>query len=92
MEIIFGPVPINLVNVEPSNIKENWPRFIIVLDVNFTVISPLVPSTLSSVNAKLTGVIKLSCDYPNLTWDHVNNISSRPLTNITRSPPVCRYS
>ena len=35
---------------------------------------------------KPTGVLKLFCDHPNLTWDHVNNIPSRPLTGITKGP------
>ena len=26
------------------------------------------------------------CDHPNLTWEHVNKIPSRPLTNITKGP------
>ena len=41
MESIFGAPPINPVNVEPSIINENWPRFNIISDVNFTVNSPL---------------------------------------------------
>ena len=40
MEGVFGPHPINLVNVEPSIINENWPGFIIISDVNFTLNSP----------------------------------------------------
>ena len=40
MESIFGPVPINPDIVEPSIINENWPRFNIISDVNFTVNSP----------------------------------------------------
>ena len=35
---------------------------------------------------KPTSVIKLFCDHRNLTWDHVNNIPSRPLTSITKGP------
>ena len=31
----------------------------------------------------LTDVIKLFCDHPKLTWGHLNNIPSRPLTSIT---------
>ena len=45
MEGIFGPPPINPVNVEPSIIIENWSRFNILPDVIFTVNSPLVPYT-----------------------------------------------
>ena len=68
---MFGPVAINPVNIEPSIINENWPRFNIISDVNFTVTSLLVPCILSSVNVKPTRVLKLSCDHPNLTWEHV---------------------
>ena len=50
------------------------------------VTSPLVPCFVSGVNVKPTGVIKLFCDHPNLAWEHVNNIASRPLTNITKGP------
>ena len=49
-ESIFGPAPINPINIEPSIINENWPRFDNISDVNFTVNSPLVPRTLSGVN------------------------------------------
>ena len=52
MESIFGPVPTNPDNVEPSIINENWPRFNINSDVNFTVNSPLVRCILSSVIVK----------------------------------------
>ena len=86
MEGIFGPLPINPVNVEPSSINENWPGFDIISEVDFTVKSPLVPCILSGVNVKPTGVIKLFCDYPGLTRDHVINIPSRPLTSITKGP------
>ena len=41
---------------------------------------------MSSVVVKLTGVLKLFCDHPNLTWAYVNNIPSRPLTSITKGP------
>ena len=40
MENIFGPVPINPVNIEPSIINENWPHFKNISDVTFTVLSP----------------------------------------------------
>ena len=86
MESIFGPAPNYPVNIESSVINENWPRFIIISDVNFTVNSPLVPCILSGVNVKPTGVLKLFCDHPNLTWNFVNNIPSRPLTGITKGP------
>ena len=43
IERIFGPPPFNPVNVEPSIINENWPRFDFISDVNFTVNSLLVP-------------------------------------------------
>ena len=86
MESIFGPPPINPVNIEASLINENWPRFDIISDVNFTVNSPLVPCILSGVNVKPRGVLELFCDHSNLTWNHVNNIPSRPLTGITKGP------
>ena len=56
MEGLFGPLPINRVNVEHSIINENWPRFNIISAVNFTVNSPLVPCILSGVNVKPMGV------------------------------------
>ena len=86
MESIFGPMPINPVHIADSLINENWPRFDIISDVNFTVNSPLVPCILSGVNVKPKGVLKLFCDHPNLTWNYVNNIPSRPLTGITKGP------
>ena len=85
-EIIFGPPPINPVNIEDSFINENWPRYNIISDVNFTVNSSLVPCILSGVNVKPTGVSKVFCDHPNLTWNHLTNIPSRPLTGITKGP------
>ena len=95
MESIFGPVPNNPINIEPSNINENWPRFNNVSDVSFTVNSPVVPRVLSSVNVRPTGVSKLFCDDPSLTWDHVNNITSRPLVNISKGPQyafkLCKF-
>ena len=84
MEGIFGPPLINPVNIEDSLINENWPRFNIISDVNFTVDSPLVPCILSGVNVKPTGVLNVFCDRPNLTWNHLTNILSRPLTGITK--------
>ena len=86
MEGFFGPPPINPVNIDDSLINENWPRFNIISDVNFNVSSPLVPCILSGINVKPTGVLKLFCDHPNLTWNHVNSIPSRPLTGITKGP------
>ena len=77
LESTFGPVPINPINIELSNIRENWPRFINISDVTFIVNSPR-PCILSSINLKPTGVLKLFCDHPNLTWEHVNNVFSRP--------------
>ena len=56
MENIFWPALINPVNVEPSIINENRPRFNIISDVNFTVNSSHVPCILSSVKVKPTGV------------------------------------
>ena len=86
MESIFCPPPINPVNIEDSLINENWPRFNIISDVNFTVNSPLVPCILSGVNVRPTGVLKVFCDHPNLTWNPLTNIPSRPLTGITKGP------
>ena len=86
MESFFAPPRINPVNIESSVINENWPRFNIISDVNFTVNSPLDRCILSGVNLRPKGVKKLFCDYPNLTWNHVNNIPSRPLTAITKGP------
>ena len=86
MESIFGPALINPVNIEDSLSNENWPRFDVISDVNFTVNSPLVPCILSGVNVKPTGLIKLFFDNPILTWNHVNNIPSRSLTVITKDP------
>ena len=86
MESLFGPPPIDPVNIAPSVINENWPRFNIISDVNFTVNSPLVPCIFSDVSVKPTGLLKLFCDHPNLTWNHVNNIPSRHLTGITKGP------
>ena len=86
LESSFGPVLNNPVNIEPSIIDENWPCFNIISNVNFIVNSSLVQCMLSSVNVKPTGVSKLFCDYPNLIWEHVKNIPSRPLTNLTKVP------
>ena len=86
MEGIFGPPPVNPVDIEDSLINENRPRFDIISHVNFSVNSPLVRCILSSVDVKPTGVIKLFCDHPKLTWDNVTNIPSRPLTGITKGP------
>ena len=84
MESISGPFTNNPVSIDPSIINENWPHFNLIFNVNFTVNSPLVPCIFSSVNVKPTGVITLLFDHPNLTWEHVNNIPSRPLTNVTK--------
>ena len=86
IESLFGPPPMNPVNIEDSLINENWPRFNNISDVNFTVNSPFVPCILSGVDVKPTGVLKVFCDYPNLTWNHLTNIPSRPLTGITKGP------
>ena len=69
MESIFGSPPINPVNTEDSLINENWPRFSVISDVNFTVNSPLVPCILSGVNVQPKGILKVFCDHPNLTWN-----------------------
>ena len=47
---------------------------------------------LSNVIVKPTGVLKLFFDHPNLTWEHVNNFTSRPLTNTTKGPDICRHA
>ena len=86
MESISDPVPFNLVDMEPSIINEKWPRFIIISDVNFSVNSPLVPCILSRVIVKPTSVIKLFCDDLILICEHITNIPSRPLTNVTKGP------
>ena len=86
MESIFGLVPFNPGNVEPSIINENWPRSKIISDVIFNVNPPFVPCTLFIVNVKPMGVLKMFCDHLNLIWDHVNNIPSRPFTKITKGP------
>ena len=67
-------------------LRKVGPVLIFFSDVNFTVSSPLVPCFLSGVNAKPTGILKLFCDHPNLTWNHANNIPSRLLTGITKGP------
>ena len=72
--------------LNPQLILKIGPVSMFFSDVNFTVNSPLVPCILSSVNVKPTGLLKLFCDHPNLTWDNVNIIPSRPLTNITKCP------
>ena len=86
MESIFGPVPINPVNIEDSLLNENWPRFGNISNVNFSVNSLLVPLILFNFIVKPTGVINLICDHSKLTWVHVNYILSRPLAKITKGP------
>ena len=86
MESIFGPVPFNPGNVEPSIINENWPRIKNISDVIFNVNPPFVPCTLFIVNVKPMGVLKMFCDHLNLIWDHVNIIRLRLLTKITKGP------
>ena len=82
----FGPVLINLVNIEPSIINENWPSLKIIFHVIVTLNSALVPCISSSVNVKSTSVIKLLCYHPNLTWEHVLDNPSRPRTSLTKGP------
>ena len=65
MESIFGPVPLNSVNIEPSVYIEKWPLFNITSDVNFTSTSTLVPCILSSIRREPMSVLKLFCDLPN---------------------------
>ena len=64
MEGIFGPPPINPLNIEDSNNNENWPRFDTFSDDNFTVNYPFVPCILANVDAKPTGVLKT------VSWPH----------------------
>ena len=87
-ETIFGLAPVNFVHIEPSTVDESWPRSNKISDVNFTVNSPLVLCILSGVDVKPTGVINLSYHHSILNWQHVNNIPSRPLTNITKVPSM----
>ena len=84
MESISDPLLINPVSIEPSIVNENWSRFNKISDVNFTVNSSLVPFILTSVNVKPTGLLKVFCDDPNLTSEHVKYVPSHPLTNITK--------
>ena len=86
MESISGPVPNNPVKIEPSIININWSCVNVISDVNFTVNCPFIPCILSNVNKKPMGVIQLFCDHPDSTWEHVNIIPSRALTNITKGP------
>ena len=67
MENNFRPLPVIPVRIYFSIINENWPRFNVISNVNFTVVSPLVSCDLSMVFVEPTGVLKLSCDHPNLT-------------------------
>ena len=67
MEILFGAVTINLVNIEHSLLNENWPRFNNISGFNFTVISPSFPCIFGSVNVKPTDVLNLFWNHPNLT-------------------------
>ena len=86
MESIIRPITNNSVNIEPSNTNENWPRFNNISEGIFTVNSPFVPCILTGVNVSPTGLLKLFCYHPNSTWEHVTNVPSRPLTNITSGP------
>ena len=86
MRSVFGPIPNNPVNIEPSIVHQKWPRFDVLSNNNFTLKSPFVPYTLSRVNVKPTSVIKLLYDHPNLSWERVKNITSRPLAIITKGP------
>ena len=83
MANICGPVPFNPDNIEPSIINEKGERSKNSSDFELTINSFIVLCIMSSVKSKPTGVVKLSCDQPKLTWGHINNIRSRPLTSIT---------
>ena len=50
----FGPILINLVQIEPSNFNANWPGLKVISDVNFTVNSPYVPCILSCVKLQVS--------------------------------------
>ena len=65
MKSIFGPPPINAVNIESSVFNEYWPPFDVIPDVNFTVNSRLVPCILFGVNVETKGVLKLFCHHLN---------------------------
>ena len=71
-EGIFSPILISPINVEPSIINKNWPRFNVTSEVSFNVNSPLVPCFLSKVNKKPTGLLTLSFDRSLPAWEHVN--------------------
>ena len=86
MEGITGPVSNNPVNIEDSLSNENWPHFSKISNGNFSVTSPFVPCILSNVNVKPMGVLKSFFDHPNLIWEHVKNIFSRPLSSIIKGP------
>ena len=86
MDTVFGTVPVNPVLVTSSIINENWSRFPIISDVNYNDNPPSKPSILSNVDVNPTSVLKRFCEHPRLTWNHLNNIPSRPLTNITYGP------
>ena len=79
MESTYGTVFISPVHIEHSIITASWPHFKINSDVTFSLNSPLVPCVLFNVNKMPTKVLKRFCDHSNLTWEHVNFISSRPL-------------
>ena len=87
-ESIFGLVPNKPVKIEPSNINKNSLCFNVISDGNITVYCPFLPCILSNVNKKPMGVLQLFCDHPDLTWEHVNKIPSRALTNIPKVPNI----
>ena len=86
MESIFGPVPINPVNIEQSLINKTWPCFSKFFNVNSSINSAFVPCILSNVNVQPTSLLKQFCDNPDLTWEQINQIPSRLLASITKGP------
>ena len=62
------------------------PVFFNISDINSTVNSHYVPRILSRVKVKHAGVLKLFCDHPKLTWEHVSKIRFRALTSIIKGP------
>ena len=77
-ESIFSPVTIDPFNIEPSIISDYWHRFINISDINPHVKSHLVPCILSGVEIEPQCVVKLFCDHPYSTWEHVSKKPSRP--------------
>ena len=86
MEKFFGTDSVNPVHIETSNVHENWHGSTKISDVKLTSNLPFVRRISFGVILKLRGVIKLFSDYSCFTWERVNCILPRPLTNITKGP------